>query len=41
MKGTIALMLSAICLVSALGGCIFVPEGGYPDHDHGHEHDHY
>lgn len=40
MKRTIALTLLAICLGSALGGCIFVPEGGYHDHDHGHDHDH-
>ena len=32
MKRTIALTLLAICLGSALGGCIFVPEGGYHDH---------
>jgi hypothetical protein len=40
MKRTIALMLLAVCLGSALGGCIFVPEGGYHDHDHYHSHDH-
>jgi hypothetical protein len=39
MKKTIALMLLAVCLGSGLGGCIFVPEGGY--HEHGHDHDRY
>jgi hypothetical protein len=41
MKRTIALMLLAICLGSALGGCIFVPEGGHHDHEDDHDHDRY
>ncbi|MFP3570014.1 hypothetical protein [Paraburkholderia sp. SIMBA_030] len=39
MKRIFALILMAITLGSALGGCIVVPEGGYyHDHYHGHEH---
>lgn len=41
MKRIFALVLLAVTLGSALGGCILVPEGGgYHDHDHYHEHDH-
>lgn len=39
MKRIFALVLLAITLGCALGGCIVVPEGGY--HDHYHDHDHY
>jgi hypothetical protein len=38
MKRIFALMLIAVCLGTALSGCIVVPEGG---HDHYHDHDHY
>lgn len=44
MKRILALVILAVTLGSALGGCIVVPEGGYHDHDHhehDHEHDHY
>jgi hypothetical protein len=34
MKKIFALMLLAVFFGSALSGCIFVPEGGYHDHDH-------
>jgi hypothetical protein len=37
MKRTLALMLLAISLGSALSGCIVVPEGGYAYHDHYHD----
>ncbi|MCP2084330.1 UNVERIFIED_ORG: hypothetical protein J2Y81_000347 [Paraburkholderia sediminicola] len=40
MKRIFALVLLAVTLGSALGGCIVVPEGGYHDHDHDHYHDH-
>jgi hypothetical protein len=40
MKKTFALMLLAVCLGTALSGCIVVPEGGYAYHYHEHEHDH-
>lgn len=36
MKRIFALVLLAITLGSALGGCIVVPEGGYHDHYHDH-----
>ncbi|MEZ0602047.1 hypothetical protein ACAX43_07835 [Paraburkholderia sp. IW21] len=39
MKRIFALVLLAVTLGSALGGCILVPEGG-GYHDHGHYHDH-
>jgi hypothetical protein len=39
MKRIFSLMLIALCLGTALSGCIVVPEGGY--HDHYHDHDHY
>lgn len=36
MKKILALIALAICLGSALSGCIVVPEGGgYHDHYHG------
>jgi hypothetical protein len=38
MKKIIALMLMALCLGTALNGCIVVPEGSYHDHYHDHEH---
>jgi hypothetical protein len=34
MKRIVVWMLSALCLASALGGCIVVPEGGYYHHHH-------
>lgn len=37
MKRIVALMLMAVCLGSALSGCIVVPAGGY----HGYYHDRY
>jgi hypothetical protein len=40
MKRIVALMLMALCLGTALSGCIVVPEGG-GYHDHYHDHDHY
>lgn len=36
MKRILMLALMALCLGSALSGCIIVPDGGY--HDHWHEH---
>jgi hypothetical protein len=37
MKRIFALMLMAVCLGTALSGCIVVPEGsGYHDHYHDH-----
>ena len=34
MKRIFALVLLALTLGSALGGCIVVPEGGYHYHEH-------
>jgi hypothetical protein len=36
MKRIVALVVLAITLGSALGGCIIVPEGGYHEHYHNH-----
>ena len=41
MKKILALVILAVTLGSALGGCIVVPDGGYHDHDHHHDHDRY
>jgi hypothetical protein len=41
MKRTFALMLMAVCLGSALSGCIIVPDGGYHYRDHDRYHDRY
>ncbi|ASL41912.1 hypothetical protein bAD24_I00390 [Burkholderia sp. AD24] len=38
MKRILALVILAVTLGSALGGCIVVPAGGYHDH---YYHDHY
>ncbi|NYH20269.1 hypothetical protein GGD41_007497 [Paraburkholderia bryophila] len=38
MKRILALVILAVTLGSALGGCIVVPGGGYHDH---YYHDHY
>ena len=39
MKRIFALVILAVTLGSALGGCIVVPEGGY--HNHYHDRDRY
>jgi hypothetical protein len=42
MKRIFALMLMAVCLRSALSGCIVVPDGDYHDHAHHYNnHDRY
>lgn len=41
MKKIFALVILGATLVSALGGCIVVPDdGGYHYHEHHHDHDH-
>jgi hypothetical protein len=37
MKRIFALIVLAVTLGSALGGCIVVPGGGYGYHDHYHD----
>jgi hypothetical protein len=39
MKRILALAVLAAALGATLSGCIVVPDGGY--HDHPHYHDHY
>jgi len=34
MKRILMLVLMAVCLGTALSGCIIVPDGGYHDHWH-------